>query len=397
MERRKRDNETNLEYAMRLYSNKSKFGLTNKQIYELYIEETGDIRGESTIRGEVTHLLRGFELGRQYALKSKDIELINKLEEKEIALKEERVRLADVRRRLNKDIRENARYKNNIDILRDCIGDLESYKPFKVIDITGSYENYVAVLNFSDLHAGINIRNHFNVYNMDICKERVQRLTELTINKCVKDEVSKIHILINGDLISGSIHKSLVANADVSLVNSITMASEIISNMIYEIAKYIPTVSVHMAIGNHSRMNPNKNEHIDRDNFEYLIFEFIKLRLSSIDNVLFADNTYADNIMDFYIGDKLYIATHGDKDTNIKKVASGITSLTNIKPKAIFLGHLHHYISEDFNGCIVKYNGSIVGTDDYAVNLRLNTEPYQLLTIYDMDGEEECEYKLRLS
>lgn len=396
-ELRKLNGETNLEYASRLYDNKVLYNLSNKEIYELYKAESGDTRAESSIRCESATYLKGFSQGFEKALQDRqDTELLSELEEKEIALKEERVRLSDMRRKLNKQIRDGARYKSNIEVLEDCIYSLENTKPFIVKSNLYEFGNNVAVLNFSDLHAGINIDNYFNKYNMEICRDRVVELTQKSIDRCAQNRVNKIHLLINGDLISGSIRKSLVADADVSLVSSITMASEIISNMIYEFSNYIEDVSVHMTIGNHSRMNPNKHEHIEKDNFEYLIFEFIKLRLRHLKNVKFEKNTYTDDISDFKIGANTYFATHGDKDTP-KLVASKITGLTGIKPRAIFCGHLHHYISEDFNGCMVKFNGSVVGTDDYATSLRLNSEPYQLLTIYDIDGNEECEYKIRLN
>lgn len=326
-----------------------------------------------------------------------DEELLTKYEEKEIAFKEERVRLNDIRRKLNTMIRESARYKNNVELLKDSIERLNEESPMifeNTIRIDGNNE---AVLCLSDIHIGIKIDNYFNSYNINIAKERMNKLANSVIEKCRLHKVNKIHILVNGDLISGNIHKSLVADADISLIDSITKGSEIISSTIALISSQINWVEVYFAIGNHSRINPNKKENLEKDNFEYLMFDFIKLRLANNSNIHFNENTYHDNIINFKIFDKQIIAMHGDSDKPTS-VAKNITQFLGVKPYKIYLGHYHSYQSFDCNGTHVTVNGSVVSTDSYAFSLRLSSEPYQVLTIYDSNTkQEECEYKIKLN
>ena len=48
----------------------------------------------------------------------------------------------------------------------------------------------------------------------------------------------------------------------------------------------------------------------------------------------------------------------------------------------------------DKHGTDVVINGSVMGTDAYAMKHRLHTKPYQILRIYD--GDDVCTYKVML-
>lgn len=325
-----------------------------------------------------------------------DKDLLTKYEEKEIAFKEERVRLNDIRRKLNKLIRENSRYKNNFELLERCIRELNELRPLVINKSNTIKTGNEAILNFSDFHLGIEVDNYFNKYNKDIAKERLETLVQKTIDRCKSNSVGKLHLLINGDLINGMKHHQLVVDADLSVAESVTKVSEYISEAIFELAKEIPEVKVYFALGNHAMIkSTSSKEYLDKDNFEYIIKDFIKLRISNCENVTIHTNKYSDEIADIRIGDKLIIGTHGHRD-NIRNCAKNMSTFLDEKPSQILLGHYHHYEEVDQNNITVKVNGSIVSTDSYAFGLRLNSKPYQVLVVYDENGEEECTYKIKL-
>lgn len=329
--------------------------------------------------------------------KTVDTNDLTMLEEKEIAIKEERVRLNDVRRKLNKVIREKARSQANLEAIKEVILELNDVKPMVYTPLPERLGlDNEAVLVISDTHIGLKIDNCFNKYSVEIAKQRLEKLVSKTVEKCNLHRVGKLHVLIVGDLISGAIHKDLVADADISLVDSVIKGSEIIADTIHMLSTQIQNVEVYFAVGNHSRINPNKAENLSKDNFEYLMFDFIKLRLKDVNNVSFNVNTYHDEIIDFEVFGRKILAVHGDKDKP-KNIAKNMTQFLDVKPMKIYLGHYHHYESVDCNGTVVTVNGSLVSTDNYAFGLRLNSEPYQVLTIFNsVDQDEECEYRLKV-
>lgn len=322
-----------------------------------------------------------------------DKEMLSELEQKEIDLKKERIRLTDVRTKLNRTIRANARRESNLENLKESIDRLNEIKPLVVKEKYLKNGN-VAILNFSDFHLGINVDNYFNTYNQDIAIKRVEELISKTVLYCKTNNVTKLHLVVNGDIINGFKHLSLIVNADLSVAESITKASEIVSNMIFELCKEIDSVDIHFATGNHAMMNSNK-ECLERDNFEYLVFDFIKLRTKECKNLTICENKYSDDISDIKIGNKLIIATHGNKD-NPRTCAEKLLTFLDERPACILLGHYHHYEEYDQNNINVKVNGSVVSTDEYAFGKRFNSKPYQVLVIYDNDGEEICTYKIKL-
>ena len=322
-----------------------------------------------------------------------DEEELAKLEQKEIELKKERIRLTDIRTKLNRTLRASARRENNLEYLKDSINKLNELKPLVVYKSFAKNGN-IAVLNFSDFHLGIEVDNYFNKYNQDIAIKRIEELISKTILYCNMNNVTKLHLIVNGDVINGFKHMSLIVNADLSVAESITKSSEIISNMIFELCKNINSVDLHFVTGNHAMMNSNK-ECLERDNFEYLVFDFIKLRTSKCGNLRIHENKYSDDIADIRIGNKLIIATHGNKD-NPRTCSEKLLTFLDERPSYIMLGHYHHYEEYDQNNINVKVNGSIVSTDEYAFGKRFNSKPYQILVIHDEDGEEICTYKIKL-
>ena len=54
-------------------------------------------------------------------------------------------------------------------------------------------------------------------------------------------------------------------------------------------------------------------------------------------------------------------------------------------PNEIHLGHTHSYKDINDSNIYITVNGSLMGSDEYAVNLRKITKPSQNLIIYDED------------
>ena len=56
-------------------------------------------------------------------------------------------------------------------------------------------------------------------------------------------------------------------------------------------------------------------------------------------------------------------------------------------PDYIFMAHYHNSSEHTFQNCKVYVNGSIIGTDTYAFEKRLFTEPEQKLLIFNEDND----------
>lgn len=311
------------------------------------------------------------------------------LKEIELAKQElfkERTRLQDQKREFNKVLREEARFERLMEVLKESIVPIKSLG-FKPIIFGKNKEEKQATLMLSDLHIGLEVDNQVNFFNKDVAIERLKEVVDKTIKICTLNEVSKLNIDLIGDLVSGIINVSHRVEQEEDIITQIISCSEILSNVIMELDNYFDIV-VHGVYGNHSRVFANKKEGLPRENFERLMFEYIKLKCPSIK---FIDGKGADYLV-YKVGKESVVITHGDKDS-ISNASVHFTNILGYKPDNILLGHIHHTnVKDDCNTNIIV-NGSLIGADDYAVSLRRNTNPSQTLVIF---GEELGVFKLKL-
>ncbi|GAH25282.1 unnamed protein product, partial [marine sediment metagenome] len=62
--------------------------------------------------------------------------------------------------------------------------------------------------------------------------------------------------------------------------------SELLVDMIVALSKYFPVIKIFAVVGgNHGRMGRKKNDAAPTDNFEYLIYHFVKQRLSDMKDI----------------------------------------------------------------------------------------------------------------
>ena len=125
---------------------------------------------------------------------------LSKLEKKELSLKKEKEKLKDLRRRMNKEIRECARRENTIEMIEEAIRGLADVKPLVADKTVEILEGNEAILNFSDFHLGIAISKVYcNEYNEDIARQRIEILIKKTIKSCEVNDVIKL--LLERDIV----------------------------------------------------------------------------------------------------------------------------------------------------------------------------------------------------
>lgn len=313
-----------------------------------------------------------------------DEDVLKEIEQAKEELFKERVRLQDKKREYNKTLREDARFERLIEVLK------ENVVPIKGLEFSPiNFQNYckTATLLLSDLHIGLEVDNQVNFFNKNVAIDRLKQVVEKTIEIGIKNDVKKLNIDLCGDLISGIINISHRVEQEEDIITQITSCSEILSTVIMELDVYFDVV-VHGVIGNHSRAFASKKEGLPRENFERLIFEYIKIKCPSIE---FVDGRYSDYLV-YDVNDETVVISHGDKDS-LSNATTHFTNVLGYKPNHILLGHIHHTNLKDDCNTNIIVNGSLIGADDYAISLRRNTKPSQTLIIF---GEDLGIYKLSL-
>lgn len=336
-----------------------------------------------TLRKAVTGKWGSFNMVNTLVNNKSSDEHIQELNDKIKELEIKKIQCQDERRVYSKYMRPLARHERMLDVIKDGIGNLEPLVYDKVC-VTTPYNKHASLL-ISDLHYGIKCDNYWNRYDTSIAKDRMFKLVSDAIKYCKKFDIHTLHIELLGDLTSGFIHKTLELENEINVVKQTMECAELLSVCINELANEIPHIKVYMTVGNHSRITPNKKESVDAENFEYFIWEFLKLR-NTRDDVAFVENTIDDTLIHYEIDGESIFGVHGHLDKVGKIVQDFSTMFKGKRIKQIHAGHLHHAYMNEVNGVQVVMNSTASGTDTHSKNLRYVGNPSQTLIVYDGDN-----------
>ena len=331
--------------------------------------------------------LRNFVLRRlrNSGMVSKPVDLNNEesLVQKRKELFKEKQQVRDEWSTLNRMMREEAR----IDTLKEVITTAASgLQPFKKVKYTGKKcADVEAIAMLSDLHIGVEFDDFCNKYNLDVAQQRVSKYIDDVKKYCALHKVKRLNVVNLGDMISGIIHTTIRIEQQFDVMEQVIKAGEIVAGVLNELQDAAPEVIYRSCTDNHARAIANKNEHIEKENFNRLIDWWVEPRLANT-NVKFVRDglNYEIGKFDLLNGKKVMFA-HGHND-NTNKVFQNFIGATEEYINYVLLGHYHQEKVKNFQNMRVFINGSIVGTDDYAASKRYYTKPSQMLLVFDEDN-----------
>ena len=321
---------------------------------------------------------RGFLTDEQY------VKLENKREEEY----KERVRLQDANREKRSILREYSRVEAIQEYIELKLDEREP-RPFVKCNYKISDGNEASLL-VSDLHCGATVDSIFNYYNLDVLRERMQQLANKTISYCHRDKVECLNVELLGDFLTGIIHGSTIAQAQEDIIDQIFDASDIVTEFILALKRDIPNIKVYCTYGNHGRVSQGKADSANASNYERIIPAYIRKELRGND-IKVIDGGYEDFVTYKLKNGKLIVCTHGTNDSPDTS-NKNFSKLLGENVYEVHQGHLHNV--KEGNGTVV--NGSVMGSDDYAISHRFLQQPTQVLKIYYKDSNDTTSHKLTL-
>ena len=347
-----------------------------------------DIHPDSLRKAFATTEYGGYSVARYLMDKTANElteEMVKRLQSKKDEEYKERVRLQDARREYNKELRAEARYENLVNIMKDCLSDVATSNiefGEKHLHIENKKSKY-AILMFSDWHYGALCDSQWNYYDTNVAKERAEQLVAKTQSYILSLGITDLIVEINGDMCEGMINIGNRVASEESVVEQIINVSKLLSKCILSLKPYVNSIKVVTTLGNHGRLTPNRKEQADeRENFEMLIPEFLRLTLG--DDIPIVTSQGLDFVK-YEFDDKIICLSHGHHD----KATSAIDNMIRVYkvvPDEIHLGHWHHMSDLNDSNIHVVVNGSIKGVDDFGLKAtRCTTQPSQNLIVYGQD------------
>lgn len=299
---------------------------------------------------------------------------------------------------------------NNINVSKKPI----TYKKDNIIKIPGTL-----LLHISDAHLGEVVYNGNNVndYNTNIGLARIQYLFDEYINLLEEKNYNNAHILINGDMVSGSIHNELERTNDMTDTECVIELSNIIIENIIKIKALVGkngNVSADILVGNHTRTKIGKPyvKNKIKDNWEYLLGRIIQsfFNKQEINNIEICVPETWYKLRN--ISGVSFLETHGDclagggggfpgmpiaalvqKSAKMFGIMSTLEELgydpnDYSKFQYVLVGHFHKTATIPlFNGGKMFVNGTIKGTDEYSIGKMTGLADCEQ-TVFDIrDGE----------
>jgi len=290
-------------------------------------------------------------------------------------------KLQDERTELNRLLREEARYEENLQLLETRIQDIGKER-YPFLDDDGFVsKNNTIIVNLSDLHIG--------VLDVEDIKRRLSNYILEIGTIAVRHNSSRCIVNLLGDLISGNIHVSVQISNRENTVDQVILACELISDFIYELRQIFNLVEVYSVPGNHSRLEKNKDDSLLGEKLDNIIPWFISKIHSHDKGVYVGFEKMTDTYSSFIIDGKEYINVHGDFDGISESSVQKLCAYIGRFPYAIIMGHKHHIAMNEVSGIKVIQCGSLNGScDEFCVKNRLTSDPSQTVLVCNQKGIE---------
>lgn len=382
--KKKTEQMSDLDYIQYVVKNKKSFGMTWDDIQDLLNEELCTCHSESYYRKNFGKFID------EEDAKTSDSSIKSVLEQEM-----DKVKLSDVRVQWNACMRRLQREDTIREIAREYADTMQQSVP---LDYTMTCQPIQSdceqILEISDWHYGMECDNPWNTYNPDVAKQRVKKLVQSVKDKCKKHNVSCLHVVNLSDLIAGRIHLPLRLESRFDVITQVMEVSEILASVIYELQKIVP-IKYYDCLDNHSRLEPNKKDSLDLESLVRIIHWYIKDRFQAFDNVEVEENYYGQDVITFTSMGHSIVGVHGHHDSP-SKVIDNMSLMTHKHYEIVLSAHLHHFSCDEKNETVLVSNGSLMGTDSYATNLRLSSVPSQNLIIVTEDNPVEQIYRITL-
>lgn len=311
-----------------------------------------------------------------------------------LELKKQKMKMSEERVLANAYLRRISREET----LRDIASELASEMNLKKIlpttsNIKDDKSVNKAVLELSDWHYGICVDHAWNKYNPEICVERVAKLRDKVLEYCEIWGIKELHVLNLSDLIAGRIHLQLRLDSRYDVMTQTMNVAEILAELLNDLSAKV-NVHYYDCLDNHSRIEPNKADNWNLESLVRIIPWYLKERLAN-SNIVFHSNEFGLDIITLRVFDHEILGVHGDCDS-LSKIIENMTLMTKRHYDLICAAHLHHFSSDERNETLIVSNSSLMGTDNFAKQLRLSSKPSQNLIIMDRDNPIKAIHRILL-
>jgi len=295
-------------------------------------------------------------------------------------------RKTDELRVVKKEFRESARVENTLIALNESLIQILSQETFKPLTYEHPQkEGPMLIVQVSDLHFNELINLPDNVYGFEVGAKRLQKYADKIRRLILNYNVKSVLIALTGDMINSDRRLDEMMNQATNRMKASILATKILWHFIQDINR-VANVSILSVSGNESRIREEHgmSELLMSDNYDFLIFNMLKVMFRNGSGVKFIDGDPVEQVININ-GSNILIA-HGttikEGQAFMQQVFGKYAAKGILLDYAIF-GHVHFTNITD----IYSRSGSLVGNNVYSDRyLNLVTKASQVLHVIEKDG-----------
>ena len=303
MQLERREDESPLQHHKRLIDGK----LTDKTLADIdYSELSEYVYGQAYSSDVARRMMYGSKktldlLDEEKMAAVKDRDISDEMGLKIIELQKERQKFYDQRMAYNKILRERAREEELNEIIQECVasGRLAELHFGNDAFLQFTSDNTLLV-SLNDLHYGANIDNAWCRYNSSICAKMMENYLQKIISIANVHMSEDCVVWAAGDCISGNIHRSIQVSNKETVIEQIMGVSELIAQFLAELSRHFRTVRFVSVAGNHSRIEPNKENAITAERLDDLVEWYLAARLQNAENIIIDDSHKLDHTISLF-------------------------------------------------------------------------------------------------
>lgn len=223
--------------------------------------------------------------------------------------------------------------------------------------------------------------NGINTYNLDVARERAERLAagvvDLTMNHTVHGEYPGIVVMLGGDMVSGTIHDELTQTNDAPIMPAVVDLYGTLIRALDSMLAAFGRVFVAGVAGNHGRTTIKPQfKNAAYLNYDWLLYTLLEKHYAEDDRITFYIPAGIDAHLKIW--NHRFLLTHGDKlgtsggdgiigmlgpvMRGMMKTRHG-SSAIGLDFDTLVSGHWHQYTPLPR----VIVNGSLIGPGEYSI------------------------------
>lgn len=257
------------------------------------------------------------------------------------------------------------------------------WEPAKVVVPTGARSSQELVLMYSDLHAAevvtLEATRGINKYDWTVMQERMGLIQSSVLSHVEHFgfPISKLHIHMLGDMLSGDIHEELAITNDRPLAEAVVDLAYEHLPWILRFAEEFP-VRIAGVPGNHPRPRPKTSFKEQHNNADWLFYKMLEALLRGHPNIEFDLNRGGYSVQ-MICNRWRSLMMHGDGIRSsmpgvpwggvIRRVTTLEAQFNTARQPLDYVEMGHFHTSNSLDGIHAKTftNGSVKGADEYGL------------------------------